>query len=74
LGSLIGGNFAGIWFSERAAYFKRKRFAPEACAPCESFVACQGACPLYWSYAGEGELRGKYEKMAQGASYTIVAH
>ncbi len=56
LGSLLGRRFADIWFSERAACFKNKRFAPAACAGCEAFVACQGACPLYWQYAGEGEI------------------
>jgi radical SAM protein with 4Fe4S-binding SPASM domain len=67
LGSLVPGpsaegagggrSFREIWFSERSSYFKRKRFAPSRCADCGHFVACQGACPLYWSYAGEGELR-----------------
>jgi radical SAM protein with 4Fe4S-binding SPASM domain len=59
LGSLVRGDFAEIWFSERASYYKRKRFAPEKCPACGSFVACQGACPLYWKYAGEEELAGK---------------
>ena len=59
LGSLLERRFADIWFSDRAAYFKRKRFAPPRCGSCDSFVACQGACPLYWAYAGEGELEGR---------------
>jgi radical SAM protein with 4Fe4S-binding SPASM domain len=52
----VSRRFKDIWFSERASYFKNKRFAPARCAGCESFVACQGACPLYWAYAGESEL------------------
>jgi radical SAM protein with 4Fe4S-binding SPASM domain len=56
LGSLVDERFADIWFSERSSYFKHKRFAPARCASCGSFVACQGACPLYWRYAGEDEL------------------
>jgi radical SAM protein with 4Fe4S-binding SPASM domain len=60
LGKLLERSFPEIWFSERAAFFKNKRFAPEACASCGSFTACQGACPLYWSYAGEGELRSTH--------------
>jgi len=36
---------------------KNKRFAPEGCESCASFEACQGACPLYWSFAGTDELR-----------------
>ena len=66
LGSLLGRRFADIWFSERAAYFKNKRFAPAACAGCESFVACQGACPLYWHYAGEGEIARMTEAGGKG--------
>jgi len=56
LGNLLERDFGDIWFSERAAHFKNKRYAPEACAGCASFTACQAACPLYWAYAGYGEL------------------
>ncbi len=59
LGALVPGRFGELWFSERAAYYKRKRFAPATCSACGAFVACQGACPLYWDYAGLGELEGK---------------
>jgi radical SAM protein with 4Fe4S-binding SPASM domain len=59
LGSLLERGFSEIWFSERGSYFKHKRFASERCAACESFVACQGACPLYWNYAGRAELEGR---------------
>ena len=56
LGSLVTGRFKDIWFSERSSYFKHKHFAPARCSTCETFVACQGACPLYWKHAGEAEL------------------
>jgi radical SAM protein with 4Fe4S-binding SPASM domain len=56
LGNLLERDFGDIWFSQRAAHFKNKRYAPEACAACASFTACQAACPLYWAYAGYGEL------------------
>ncbi len=56
LGNLLERDFGDIWFSERAAHFKNKRYAPETCAGCASFTACQAACPLYWAYAGYGEL------------------
>ncbi len=59
LGSLTSGIFKDIWFSRRAEFFKKKRFAPERCSACDTFVACQGACPLYWAYAGESELAEK---------------
>jgi radical SAM protein with 4Fe4S-binding SPASM domain len=56
LGSLLESGFGELWFSERASYYKRKRFAPEGCGDCGDFIACQGACPLYWKYAGTAEL------------------
>jgi radical SAM protein with 4Fe4S-binding SPASM domain len=58
MGSLLGGDaaFSRIWFDERASRFKNKQFAPARCAACDSFVACQGACPLYWRSVGEAEL------------------
>jgi radical SAM protein with 4Fe4S-binding SPASM domain len=59
LGSLVDRGFADIWFSEASSYYKNKRFAPELCSDCGSFVACQGACPLYWKYAGVEELKAK---------------
>jgi radical SAM protein with 4Fe4S-binding SPASM domain len=59
LGRLVDTSFADIWFSKRSLLFKNKSFAPEGCSDCGSFVACQGACPLYWKYAGVEELAGK---------------
>ncbi|HUV08729.1 MAG TPA: radical SAM protein [Spirochaetia bacterium] len=56
MGNLLDRPFEEIWFSERAAFFKKKRHAPAGCRDCESFTACQGACPLYWKFAGTGEL------------------
>jgi radical SAM protein with 4Fe4S-binding SPASM domain len=52
LGSVLEKKFTDIWFSERALYFKHKQFAPRICEGCSSFVACQGACPLYWRAQG----------------------
>jgi radical SAM protein with 4Fe4S-binding SPASM domain len=57
IGNLFDRSFSDIWFSNRALYFKEKRYAPSECKGCEQFTACQGACPLYWSYAGTGEIR-----------------
>jgi radical SAM protein with 4Fe4S-binding SPASM domain len=59
MGSLLKQDFADIWFSARAGHFKNKRYAPSECSGCPSFVACQSACPLYWAYAGTGELEGR---------------
>ena len=40
----------------RAVFFRNKQHAPTDCAGCEEFLACAGACPLYWSAMGTGEL------------------
>lgn len=56
LGSLLEESFQSIWFSQRAGFFKQKEYAPSICKECDMFIACQGACPLYWEYAGTGEL------------------
>ena len=67
LGNILKKDFSDIWFSERAAHFKNKRYAPESCASCASFTACQAACPLYWDYAGYGELENARKTMETGA-------
>jgi len=50
VGNLLTEPFRDIWFGPKSAYFKEKHFAPHECQSCSSFVACQGACPLYWRY------------------------
>ncbi|MCX7029660.1 MAG: radical SAM protein [Spirochaetes bacterium] len=57
MGSLLREGFRAIWFSAGARHFKQKEYAPAECAGCESFRACQSACPLYWSRAGTAEIR-----------------
>jgi radical SAM protein with 4Fe4S-binding SPASM domain len=57
MGNLLTADFREIWFSERARFFKHKEYAPSECAGCNSFTACQAACPLYWRYAGTAEIR-----------------
>jgi radical SAM protein with 4Fe4S-binding SPASM domain len=56
MGSLLRDGFRSIWFSAKARHFKQKEYAPAECAGCESFRACQAACPLYWSRAGTAEI------------------
>jgi radical SAM protein with 4Fe4S-binding SPASM domain len=57
MGNLLATGFRDIWFSSRAQYFKSKQYAPDECAGCGSFVACQAACPLYWRSVGTAEIR-----------------
>jgi radical SAM protein with 4Fe4S-binding SPASM domain len=61
MGNLLSVDFQDIWFSERASFFKNKRYAPAACDGCGSFTACQAACPLYWRWAGTAEIRNPKE-------------
>lgn len=58
VGNLLRDGFASTWYSDKASFFKEKKYAPESCSACSSFTACQAACPLYWKYAGYGELEG----------------
>ncbi|HTP57957.1 MAG TPA: radical SAM protein [Spirochaetia bacterium] len=57
MGNLLRQDFPSIWFSERARFFKNKLYAPPECKGCDSFTACQAACPLYWKQAGTAEIR-----------------
>ena len=61
IGNLLESGFRELWFSDRAAHFKKKRYAPDSCRACASFTACQAACPLYWRWAGYGEIEDKAE-------------
>ena len=56
VGSVLEKDFKAVWFSDRSSYFKNKEFAPESCKGCASFLACQGACPLYWRSVGTAEI------------------
>ena len=66
MGSLLETGFRQIWFSERAQFFKNKRYAPPECKGCDSFTACQAACPLYWQQAGTAEIRAKRSVTSAG--------
>ena len=59
MGNLLEQDFRDIWFSARAEFFKNKRYAPAECGRCDSFTACQAACPLYWRYAGTSEIENR---------------
>ncbi|HET6485837.1 MAG TPA: radical SAM protein [Spirochaetia bacterium] len=67
MGNLLRQGFPEIWFSSRAQFFKQKRYAPTECGGCESFTACQAACPLYWRYAGTSEIRNPAAGVTAGA-------
>lgn len=56
VGNLLTEGFQKVWFGSRAQAIKNKCFAHETCQKCPTFTACQGACPLYWKYAGYDEL------------------
>jgi radical SAM protein with 4Fe4S-binding SPASM domain len=68
MGNLLREGLRAIWFSGGARHFKQKEYAPAACAGCESFRACQAACPLYWSRAGTAEIRNPTPARAEAAA------
>ncbi len=57
VGNLLTEDFDNVWFNNRAKAIKNKCFAHSSCQGCHAFTACQGACPLYWQYAGYDELK-----------------
>jgi radical SAM protein with 4Fe4S-binding SPASM domain len=67
MGNLLETSFRAIWFSERARFFKTKQYAPADCKGCESFTACQAACPLYWQQAGTAEIKAARARAAGSA-------
>ncbi len=62
MGNLLRQSFREVWFSDLARKLKVKEHAPLQCAGCESFRACQGACPLYWQRVGTAEIDGRAVK------------
>ncbi|MBQ1267415.1 MAG: radical SAM protein [Proteobacteria bacterium] len=62
VGNLLSDGFEKTWFGQRARAIKNKCFAHKVCQKCSAFTACQGACPLYWQYAGYDELLKYAEK------------
>ena len=59
VGNLLVQPFTEVWNSGTALFFRRREYAPADCAGCGEFAACAGACPLYWSAMGTGELTGR---------------
>ncbi len=56
VGNLASDNFTQLWSGEKSLWYKHKNYAREECKACDSFTACQGACPLYWNHVGYEEL------------------
>ncbi|MBN1345591.1 MAG: radical SAM protein [Phycisphaerae bacterium] len=56
VGNLLEQGIEDVWFGKEARYYKTKRQAPLPCRLCADFKLCQGACTLYWSSMGKGEL------------------
>lgn len=56
VGNVLEDGLDNVWFGKDAQYYKKKRQAHPICQTCEHFALCQGACTLYWSGMGYGEL------------------
>jgi radical SAM protein with 4Fe4S-binding SPASM domain len=67
IGNILRDGFSSVWFSEKAGFFKKKDYAPDACKACASFTACQAACPLYWKAVGCAEIEGRTRPLPQSA-------
>ena len=67
VGNILRDGFEAVWFGRDAQYYKRKSQAPWICRTCEHFKLCQGACTLYWTGMGYGELyRANFQRWFQG--------
>jgi len=56
VGNLLTGDILEIWNSEKACWYRNKKFAHQKCQECEEFQICHGACPIYWREQGFEEL------------------
>ncbi len=56
VGNLLEDGFKAVWFSPKGRSLREKRSAHPGCRACEHFAVCHGACPLYFSAHGYGEL------------------
>jgi len=56
VGNLLADRVLDIWNSEKASWFREKKFAHPDCRTCEDFQVCHGACPIYWRRMGFEEL------------------
>jgi radical SAM protein with 4Fe4S-binding SPASM domain len=72
VGNLLSDGFNAVWFSDSAAWFKEKRYAPDSCRECSSFSACQAACPLYWRRVGYGELKNCKEAQQCSTAFATL--
>lgn len=64
VGNLLRQPFQEVWNSASALFYRRKEYAPAECAGCAKFLACAGACPLYWSAMGTSELASMPHQMS----------
>jgi len=56
VGNLFEETFEKIWNNTRSVFIRNKKEAPEECEGCDSFMVCQGACPLFWRTMPKDEL------------------
>ncbi|UCD29972.1 MAG: radical SAM protein [Planctomycetota bacterium] len=62
VGNILEKGLDKVWFSKYAQYYKKKHQAHPICRICRHFQLCQGACTLYWSAMGYGELYRAHAK------------
>ncbi len=65
LGNLLRQDFAAIWHSRPARYWRGKEFLPPDCRGCDLAALCCGACPLYWDEVKSfAEIEGETPRRA----------
>lgn len=72
VGNILEKGLEKVWFGPDAQYYKRKRQAPWLCRACRDFALCQGACTLYWSAMGHGELYRAVLRRWLGGDYRDI--
>jgi len=57
VGNLLEQDFESIWFSSKAEFYRKRKFAGSECKKCELFEKCTGACILYFRKMGYEEIK-----------------
>ena len=56
VGNLLDEPFDRVWQSARSRFLRERQDAPAECHRCDDFLACGGACPIYWRAMGTDEV------------------
>ena len=57
VGNLLTEPFDRVWQCARSRFLRERQDAPARCHQCDDFLACGGACPIYWRAMGTDEVQ-----------------